>query len=111
MKKINEKTKIYSVETNVPVCPQIEKKDDSKIFEIKNQNNIITFDKHKPNVVGEDAHICLERNQSRNNIKFDKHNPNVVGADASVHLEQNQNNIITFDKHCRGRRPRRPEKT
>ena len=40
MKKINEKTKIYSVETNVPVCPQIEKKDGSKIFEIKNLNNV-----------------------------------------------------------------------
>ena len=60
MKKLNEQTKIkiYSVETNAPVCPKIKKKDDSKIFEIKNQNN-----------------------------------------------------IITFDKHCRGRRPRRPEKT
>mgnify|MGYP000875530081 CR=1 FL=1 len=40
MKKINEKTKIYSVETDVPVCLQIKKKDDSKIFEIKNLNTV-----------------------------------------------------------------------
>ena len=69
MKKLNEQTKIkiYSVETNAPVCPKIKKKDDTKIFEIKklnnvwadasvrlkqNKNNIITFEKHKPNIVG-----------------------------------------------------------
>ncbi len=40
MKKINEKTKIYSVETDVPICLQIKKKDDSKIFEIKNLNTV-----------------------------------------------------------------------
>lgn len=40
MKKITEKTKIYSVETDVPVCLQIKKKDDSKIFEIKNLNTV-----------------------------------------------------------------------
>lgn len=40
MKKINEKTKIYSVETDVSVCLQIKKKDDSKIFEIKNLNTV-----------------------------------------------------------------------
>ena len=74
MKKLNEQTKIkiYSVDTNAPVCPKIKKKDDTKIFEIKKLNN--------------------------------------VWADVSVRLKQNKNNIITFDKHCRGRRPRRPEK-
>ena len=40
MKKRTEKTKIYSVETDVPFCLQIKKKDDSKIFEIKNLNTV-----------------------------------------------------------------------
>ena len=42
MKKLNEQTKIkiYSVETNAPVCPKIKKKDDTKIFEIKNLNTV-----------------------------------------------------------------------
>lgn len=42
MKKLNEQTKIkiYSVETNAPVCPKIKKKDDTKIFEIKKLNNV-----------------------------------------------------------------------
>lgn len=42
MKKLNEQTKIkiYSVDTNAPVCPKIKKKDDTKIFEIKKLNNV-----------------------------------------------------------------------
>ena len=95
MKKLNEQTKIkiYSVDTNAPVCPKIKKKDDTKIFEIKKLNN-----------VGADASVCLERNQNRNNVTtFDKHNPNVVGADASVRPQKKK------EKNNRaGRRGRRP---
>lgn len=70
MKKINEQTKIkiYSVETNAPVCQKIKKKDDTKIFEIKKLNN-----------VGADASVRLKQNKN-NIITFEKHKPNIVGV-------------------------------
>ena len=58
MKKLNEQTKIkiYSVDTNAPVCPKIKKKDDTKIFEIKKLNN-----------VGADASVRPQKKKEKNN--------------------------------------------
>ena len=57
MKKLNEQTKIkiYSVDTNAPVCPKIKKKDDTKIFEIKKLNN-----------VGADASVRPQKKKEKN---------------------------------------------
>ena len=43
--------------------------------------NIKTMEKFKLNAVGEDASVRLRKNQNRNNIiTFDKHKSNVVGV-------------------------------